>query len=217
MKTLKVIVVVIVMVLSLAAITGYYWYQDQYYIATEDARVDSEIIKVSPQVTAKIIDLPVEEGQLLQENDIIGRQSDVSLVSGSNLDLAIIKAPITGTVIKKFAHIGEIGTPTVPVVYMADLKALYITANIEEDDLIRVKEGQYAEYTIDSFPGVQFSGRVISIGEASTSTFSLIPQQNTGNSYVKVTQRIPIKISIDDYENAKLLPGMNAYVKLHIK
>ncbi|RYD03924.1 hypothetical protein N752_17735 [Desulforamulus aquiferis] len=99
---------------------------------------------------------------------------------------------------------------------MTNLNALYVTANIEETRLNKVKVGQRVQYSIDTFPGLKFQGQVMSIGEAANSVFSLLPQQTSGNSYTKVTQRVPVKISIEDYQNQRLLPGMSAVVKIHI-
>lgn len=217
MSKKKILLTLLLMILVLSGITVYYWYQNAHYVTTEDARIDGHIVKVSPQVTGKIIALGVQEGQELRENDVIGRQSDLTLASGSNLDLTIIKAPIKGTVLKMIAHVGEIGSPGNPVLYMTDLSDLFLSANIEEDDLVKIKPGQLVEYTLDTYPEVKYSGHVISIGDASNSVFSLIPQQNTGNSFVKITQRVPVKIRIDDYHGKRLLPGMNARIKIHIK
>ncbi|AEF95290.1 secretion protein HlyD family protein [Desulfotomaculum nigrificans CO-1-SRB] len=216
MKKKSIYLVLIAMVLTMGGVSFYYWYQNTHYISTEDAKVDGNIVKVSPQVSGKIVELPVEENQYLKQDDLIGRLSDVTLAPGSNFDLTMIKAPISGTIIKKIGHEGEIATPGSPVVMMADLNNLYITANIEENKLNKIKVGQFVEYTIDSFPKQKFTGRVISIGEAANSVFSLLPQQ-TGNSFTKITQRIPVKISIDDYHNLRLLPGMSAVVKIHLK
>lgn len=217
MEKKKIVLLVVLMIISLSALTFYYWYENTHFVSTEDARVDGDIIKVNPQVTGKIQELAVEEGQYLQKEDYIGRLSDLTLASGSNLDLTVIKAPISGTIIKKIAHPGEMGSPSVPILMMVDLKSLYITANIEEDKLQKVKERQLVEFTVDSLPGIGFRGRVLSKGHAANSVFSLLPQQNTGNSFVKITQRVPVKISIEDYHQQKLLPGMNALVKIHIK
>ncbi|MTI79731.1 MAG: HlyD family secretion protein [Firmicutes bacterium] len=216
MKKRSIYIVLLAMILTLAAVSFYYWYQNENYVTTEDARVDGDIIKVSPQISGKIIELSAEENQYLEKGEIIGRLSDVNLPPGSNLDLSVIRAPISGTVIRKMGHQGEVGTPGVPVVMMANLQNLYISANIEEDKLHKVKVGQYVNYTIDSFPGYKFKGNVTSIGRAANSMFSIIPQQNSENNFTKVTQRIPIKISIDDYHNRSLLPGMNAVIKIHI-
>ncbi len=212
-----VLVILILMAITLALVSYYYWNQNRNYVITDDARVDGNIIKVSPQVTGKIVEIAAEEKQYLNENDLIARQSDTALAYGSNIDLTMIKAPISGTVIKKIAHAGEMGVPGSAVVMMANLDELYITANVEEDELVHIKEGQKVEYTVDSFPGRKFSGQVISIGEAANSVFSLLPAQNTGNSYVKITQRVPVKISINESYGLKLLPGMSAVVKIHIR
>lgn len=217
MKKKKIYLVLAAMVITLGAVSFYYWYQNANYVSTEDARVDGTIIKVSPQVSGRIIELPVEENQTLQQNELIGRLSDLTLSPGTNLDLAMIKAPISGTVVKKIGHVGEMGVPGSPVVMMADLGQLYITANIEENLLDKIKAGQVVEYTIDSFPRYKFEGKVLSIGEAANSVFSLLPQQNSSNSFTKITQRIPVKISIQDYQNQRLRPGMSAVVKIHIK
>lgn len=217
MKKKGFVIVLILMVLTLLSVTMYYWYQNRNFVYTEDARVDGNIIKVSPQITGKILEIPVEEGQNIEQNSVVCRQSDVTLATGSNLDLTIIKAPITGTVIKKIAHVGEMGSPTVPVIMMADLSDLYITANIEEDKLEKIQEGQIVEYSIDQFPELKFSGQILSKGDAANSVFSLLPQQNSGNSFVKITQRVPVKISIEDYQGQRLLPGMNAIVRIHIR
>ncbi len=217
MKKKNIYLVLLAMAISLAAVSFYYWYQNTHFVSTEDARVDGNIIKVSPQLAGQLVELPVEEDQYVHQGELIGRLSDVTLTPGSNLDLTVIKAPISGTVIKKIGHVGEMAAPGVAVAMMADLKNLYVTANIEENQLNKVKVGQPVDYTFDTFPGVRFHGKVISIGNATNSVFSLLPQQNTGNSFTKVTQRIPVKISIEDYQGQRLLPGMSAVVKIHLK
>ncbi|MEG6520372.1 HlyD family secretion protein [Desulfotomaculum sp. 1211_IL3151] len=216
MKKKKIYLVLAAMVVCLAAVSYYYWYQNAHYVSTEDARVDGNIIKVSPQLSGQIIEFPIEENQELEQGGFIGRLSDVTLQPGANLDLTVIKAPITGTILKKIAHVGEMATPGSAMALMTDLDDLYITANIEENELNKIKIGQVVEYTIDSFPGVRFEGKVISIGNAANSVFSLLPQTNSGNTFTKVTQRVPVKISIDDYHGKRLLPGMNAIIKIHL-
>lgn len=217
MKKKSIYLVLLAMVVTLAGVSYYYWYQNSHYVSTEDARIDGNIVKVSPQVAGQIVELPIEENQDLAAGEYVGRLSDVTLAANANLDLTVIKAPINGTVIKKIAHEGELASPGVAVAMMVDLQALYVTANIEEGDLNKLKVGQTVSYTIDTFPKDKFNGKIISIGNAANSVFSLLPQQSTSNSFTKVTQRVPVKISIEDYHNKKLLPGMNAIVKINIK
>lgn len=210
-------VVLAAMIFSLTGVTLYYWYKNSHYVDTEDARVDGTIVKISPQISGRISEMNVAEGDYVKEGAIIARQVDYQLTSGLNLDLAVIKSPLSGTVIKKIGNVGEIGAPGSPVAMVADLKSLYITANIEETEIYKIKAGQNVDFTIDSIPGVKFSGQVISIGEATVSTFSLLPAQSTGGNFTKVVQRIPVKIGIKSYQGQHLLPGMNAIVRIYIK
>lgn len=205
------------MILTLAGIVFYYWYKNNNYVDTEDARVDGAIVKVSPQITGRIAEVSVVEGDPVKEGEIVARQVDFSLKQGDNLDLSVIRSPITGTVIKKVGNTGEIGVPGQPVVMVTDLGSLYITANIEEKKLYKIKEGQDVDFTIDSIPAVKFKGQVASIGEATVSMFTLLPAQSSGGSFTKVTQRIPVKITIKGYQGQRLLPGMNAVVRIHIR
>ncbi|MHB1044266.1 MAG: HlyD family secretion protein [Eubacteriales bacterium] len=211
------IIVFAAMVLTLVCVTGYYWYMRSHYVRTDDARLDGTIVKISPQISGKISDMAVAEGDNITEGAIVARQVDFTLTAGSNLDLSVIKSPVSGTVIKKIGNVGEVGVPGQPIVMVADLKSLYITANIEETELNKVKPGELVEFTVDAFPGKHFTGSVISMGEATTSTFSLLPSSNTGGNFTKVVQRVPVKISIKDYQGLRLLPGMNAVVKIHVK
>jgi multidrug resistance efflux pump len=205
------------MITILVVVTSVYWYNNSHYVDTEDARVDGTIVKVSPQISGRISEMNVAEGDDVKQGAIIARQVDYQLTPGLNLELAVVKSPITGTVIKKIGNVGEIGIPGSPVAMVADLKSLYITANIEESELYKVKLGQNVEFTVDSIPGVDFNGQVLSIGDATVSTFSLLPSQNTSGSFTKVIQRVPVKISIKSYQGQRLLPGMNAIVRIYIK
>lgn len=210
-------IVLAAMLLSLGGVTLYYWYNNEHYVDTEDAKVDGTIVKVSPQITGKISEMTVAEGDQVREGAIIARQVDFSLASSSNLDLAVIRSPINGTVIKKIGNVGEVGVPGSTLVMLADLNSLYITANIEETKLYKVKPGQNVSFTIDSLPGIKFAGQVVSLGEATNSTFSLLPSQNTSGNFTKVVQRVPVKISIKNYQGQRLLPGMNAIVRIYVK
>lgn len=205
------------MVLSMAGITLYYWYKGNHYVDTDDARVDGSIVKVSPQISGRIKEMNIAEGDPVEEGAILALQSDFTLKAGENLDLSVIKSPISGTIIKKIGNVGEVGVPGQPIAMVADLNSLYITANIEETELHKVKAGQKVDFTIDSIPGATFNGRIISIGEATVSTFSLLPQQNTGGNFTKVVQRVPVKIGINHYQGHRLLPGMSAVVRIYIK
>ncbi|MBP2644389.1 MAG: hypothetical protein H6Q67_2276 [Firmicutes bacterium] len=215
-KKKLIIVVSTIMMLIMIGVGLYYWYMQTHYVITDDAHIDGTIVSVSTQISGKITDIYVQEGDLVREGQNIIRQTDLSLSTGANNDLAITKSPINGTVINKSGNVGEIGTPGYPILMIADLKNLYVTAEVEETDLVKIKPKQTVMVTVDAFPGVEFTGQVISTTKATVSTFSLLPSQNTGDNFTKVVQRIPVKISINDYQGYQLIPGMNVTAKIDV-
>lgn len=196
---------------------GYsYWYQAHYYIKSEDSRVAGDIYRVMPRISAKMTSLQVAEGDNVLSDQIVGQQDSTNL-STSLLDQAALRSPISGTVIKTMAKAGEVVSPGQTIAMVVNKNELYISANIEEGDIHRVQVGQPVEFTIDTFPGVTLMGKVKEIGEATAATFSLLPATNTSGNFTKVTQRIPVKISIDDQDGLELAPGMSTTIKIHLK
>ncbi|MDQ7096315.1 efflux RND transporter periplasmic adaptor subunit [Desulfosporosinus sp. PR] len=203
-----------VMVIAFAGIGGYYWYQNTYYVSTDDATVESDIVNVGPQISGKLLELDVDEGDTVVKDQIIGRQG-LDNPQETNIDQTVLRAPINGIVIKKQGTVGEIISPGQTVAMLIDPTKLYITANIEETELGRVKQGQKVDITIDQFGGKVFTGKVKYVGQASNSTFALLPTSTSG-TFTKVVQRIPVKIEFDKVDTS-LLPGTNAVVNIHIK
>lgn len=213
-RKVLIIAVLIIMAATIVGVGSYYWYQNTYYVSTEDARITGDIARVSPQISGKLLEFNVEEGQVVEKGQILGRQEMINLPEAS-LETAIIKAPIKGIVLKKQGNIGEVVTPGQQLVMLVDPDDLYISANIEETRLERIKPGQDVDIVIDEYPDKKFTGRVKSIGQATAATFSLLPS-STGGNFTKVVQKIPVKILIDQ-TGVKLLPGTNAAVKIHVK
>lgn len=217
MKRKAFFAVLVLMVLALGGISAYYWYKGYYFVITEDAYVDGTLIRVGPQVAGQLKEVYVDEGREVRAGEPLARLDDQTLAAGVSVDLTYIKSPITGTVLKRLANPGEIVAPGQAVVMVADLRQVYITANVEETDLGKVRPGQFVDFTVDSFPGVRFTGRVQQIGEATAATFSLLPTRTTSGTFTKVVQRVPVKIAIDDYQSRRLLPGLSAVVRIHVR
>ncbi|MBN7773983.1 HlyD family efflux transporter periplasmic adaptor subunit [Clostridium aminobutyricum] len=208
--------VVAVMLIVLGSIGIYYWYENNYYVATEDAKVAGDIVKVSPQMTGKLLELEVEEGQSLEKDQIIGHQEMGSL-SDLNLEQSVIRSPISGFVLKKQATQGELVATGQTLIMMVDPTKLYINANIEETDIAKLKIGQKVEITVDEFSGEKMYGKVQSIGKAANSAFSLLSGSSSG-TFTKVVQRVPVKIVFDENQNhSGILLGTNAVIKIHIR
>ncbi|AFC33826.1 hypothetical protein PM3016_7250 [Paenibacillus mucilaginosus 3016] len=204
------------MVIIGGGIGGYFWYNGQHYVSTEDARLTADIYKVMPRVTGKVTSLSVEEGDQVLADQIIAQQ-DSSNLAVQMLDQAALRSPISGTVIKTLIHTGEVASPGQTVAMVVDKSKLYISANIEETYINRVHDGQKVEIKVDTYPGVTLTGTVTEVGKATASTFALLPSTNTSGNFTKVTQRIPIKIAVDDQQGLDLAPGMSTVIKINVK
>ena len=130
-------------------------------------------------------------------------------------DTTII-SPVDGVVALKSANIGEVVVMGQPLFNVVNTKDLWVNARIEETYIGKLKVGQLVQYTIDGYPGRTFSGKIYEIGNTATSVFALIPTENASNNYTKVTQRIPIKISLPENPDVVFRPGMSVIVKVHL-
>lgn len=205
--------VLILMFLAIAGVGSYYWYENTYYVSTEDAKVTGDIFRAYPQISGKLLEFNVEEGQYVQKGQILGRQEMNSLPDAS-MELAIIRAPLTGLVLKKQANVDEVISPGQTLAMIVDPYKLFVTANIEETKLEKIKAGELVDILIDEYPDKKFIGKVDSIGQATAATFSLLPSSSGGN-FTKVVQKVPVKIKIMK-SDVKLLPGTNAVIKIHL-
>jgi len=127
-----------------------------------------------------------------------------------------IYAPIKGVVSKKIADEGERIQPGQPLLIINDIADVWVSANIEETHIRKVSLGQNVDVKVDAFPGRIFKGRVINVGAAAASEFSLLPNDNSNRNFTKVTQRIPVKIAVDDPRH-ELKPGMMVIVQISVK
>ena len=222
-----ILIVIAVAVLTVGVIVAVYGIEGARYVSTDDARVAADVVSVSPEIVGKLLEWRVKEGDKVAKDDVLGRQdlgtalTSAALnpqlmgsVAGVMAEKAVLKAPIGGQVILSTAVVGELAAPGMSLAMIADTDNLYYSANIKEGDISRVKIGQPVEVTVDAFRGRTFHGRVQTIGRATASTFSLLPAQNSGGNYTKVIQVIPIKVSILDQGDARLMVGMNAAIRI---
>jgi len=212
-KTLMITVVALIVV-AILCVAGYYWYNGTYFVSTDNASVSADTSNAVTLITAKMTELDVQVGDTVDENSIIARQ-DMKNQNVTDVEKSVVRAPISGVVLQTSGTVGEIIPAGTIIAVMADPSQIYINANIRETDLHKIKVGQKTDVTIDQFAGMVFEGQVAEIGQASSSFFSILPQQSSG-TYTKVIQTIPVKITIEkgDYN---LLPGTNASVKIHVK
>jgi membrane fusion protein (multidrug efflux system) len=127
-----------------------------------------------------------------------------------NLSYTEITAPVDGVATHKQVEVGQIVQAGQGLLVVVPLENVWVTANFKETQLRNMKPGQKAQVKVDTY-GKTFSGHVDSIAGATGSVLSLLPPENATGNYVKVVQRIPVKIVLDpiSLEKAVLRPGMN--------
>ncbi|MGC2744672.1 MAG: HlyD family secretion protein [Candidatus Angelobacter sp.] len=135
-----------------------------------------------------------------------------------NLQYAKIVAPVTGVLSKRSVEPGQTVQAGQPLFSIVNLEDIWVTANFKETQLRDMKVGQKAKIKVDAY-GREFSGVVESIGGATGARFSLLPPENATGNYVKVVQRIPVRIRFDKGQdpNHELRPGMSVEPVVYTK
>ena len=120
-----------------------------------------------------------------------------------------------GIVDKVFVDTGEYMVPGQRVLLMHNPETVSITANIKETQIRHVRVGMPVSIQVDAYPDRVFAGSVEKVGDTATSQFSLLPSTNPSGNFTKVTQRIAVKIAVDQSDNL-LKPGMMAEVDIDV-
>ena len=128
-----------------------------------------------------------------------------------NLQHTTVKAPIKGLVSRKTIEVGQTVQAGQPLMAIIPLDEVWVTANFKETQLQRMRPGQRATFTVDAFGGREFSGHIDSIAAATGARFSLLPPENATGNFVKVVQRVPVKIVLDPGQDPEhlLRPGLS--------
>jgi multidrug resistance efflux pump len=226
----KILIVLFAVILVVAGlIVFYYWDQGRRYVKTEDARIEGHIVTVSPLISGRITSLKVQEGDNVNAGDTLGWQETGTMATSAGINTnslnavgsvavgkAEITAPISGQIIKLSVEPGQLVSPGQSVAMIADTQDLYVSANIEETSVKKLKPGQDVEITIDALDHKKVMGKVEEIGKATTSTFAVISTQSSNGSFTKVVQLVPVKIRFPGINQFGLLPGMSVEVKIHL-
>lgn len=128
-----------------------------------------------------------------------------------NLNDTVINAPVSGLISKKSVEVGQIVQSGQPLFAIVPLEETWVTANFKETQLKNIRAGQPAIISVDAYGGRKFKGHVDSIAAATGAKFSLLPPENASGNYVKVVQRIAVKIVFEKGEDPEhlLRPGMS--------
>jgi multidrug resistance efflux pump len=199
----------VIIIFALVAGGAYYYYQNTNYVKTDEAKVAGDMTTIVAPAAGQLTNWNVQEGDQLKKGSRVGT------ISGGSTPMNIT-ASGDGTVVREQANDNQLVQPGQVLAQIIDMSKLYITANIEETSLQDITVGDSVDITVDGDPNTVYEGKMEKIGYATNSTFSLMPQQNASGNYTKVTQKVPVRISIKAPSD-KVLPGMNAEVSISTK
>lgn len=132
-----------------------------------------------------------------------------------NLSRTEIRAPVAGVVSQADRlQPGQMMVQGLPGVTIVASNKSWVEANFKETDLAHMRVGQPAEITFDAYPELKVRGKVSSIGAGTGSEFSVLPAQNANGNWVKVTQRVPVRIAITDKPKRAMIAGLSAHVRI---
>jgi membrane fusion protein, multidrug efflux system len=126
-----------------------------------------------------------------------------------------VRAPIAGKVSSaERLQVGQMMQSALPALTIVASSKSWVEANFKETDLARMRVGQPATLTFDAYPDLKLKGHVASIGAGTGSEFSILPAQNASGNWVKVTQRVPVRIVIDSKPSRPLIAGLSTHVAI---
>jgi len=194
--------------------------QQQFDQAKSDLEVAQANYKAAQdQYDAAQQQIGTAKSQLTVTNTgVTQKQVDVDYAK-LQLSYATIKSPAAGIVSKKNIQLGQLVQAGQTLFSVVNDNSIYITANFKETQLDKIRSGQKVDIEVDAYPELKLEGTVYNFSPATGAKFSLLPPDNATGNYVKVVQRIPVKILIkaDKDTMAKLRPGMSVNVSVIYK
>lgn len=162
------------------------------------------------QSRLKVID---EELEMLTHR----RDELMAKLAQQQLDLEdrVIRSTIEGVVDKTFVESGEFVRQGQRLMVVHDPGTIWVEVNIKETQIARLRPGDSVQVTVDAYPDVQLGGQVESIGTSTTATYALLPNPNPSGNFTKVTQRLPVRITLDKADR-RLHPGMMVEVRIDV-
>ncbi len=152
---------------------------------------------------------------ILETRGVILAEKQALEVSEVHPRNSTVFAPISGQVAQRLATLGEslkANQPIVSLINTQDISSVWLDVFVRETQLWKIKSGQKVRIHIDAWPKEQFYGHVLEFIPAASQAFSLLPAQNAAGTFVKVVQRIPVRVVFDQLSGKQLLPGMSAEV-----
>lgn len=191
---------------------GYYVFYSRSYVATDNAQIDGNQISINAPTTGTLIDWDATQGTQIKANEPVGR---IAIQNGYSQPQLVVRAPADGTIAVNNAVTGSFVAAGTPLAIAYDGSGVFVTARVDETEINDVHVGAPVKISVDAFPNAHLTGQVAEIKIGAAGVFSPFGQSNTTGNFQKVTQVIPVKITVDDLKGLALAPGMNVTVRIH--
>ncbi|MFP1129547.1 HlyD family efflux transporter periplasmic adaptor subunit [Asticcacaulis sp. W401b] len=213
-------------------------------LATSGAVSQEEVVATESAYAAAIANLNAARAARIQAQAALAsaegnRQSNATLIAGVKpgenpeimaararlasaelaLERTVVRAPVAGVVTRKSVQVGQQVQMGSPLMSVVPISQAYVDANFKEVQLKKVQPGQEVELTSDLYgEGVKYKGKVVGVSGGTGSAFSLIPAQNASGNWIKVVQRLPVRIQIDekDLKEHPLRVGLSMKAKIDV-
>jgi multidrug resistance efflux pump len=204
--------IVAVALVATGGLVGSWGMNDSLYVSTDNAQIDGVQLLVNAPASGTLADWSIDMGSTVTAGQEVGR---ISVQAGYMQPQVSVRSPASGTVAVNNGVNGAFVTAGTQLAIAYDPSAVFVTARVDETKINDVHVGQIVDIAVDAFSGTPLVGRVVEIKTGAAGVFSLFGQSNTTGNFQKVTQVIPVKISIDDRSGLDLVPGMNVTAKIH--
>jgi len=213
-KRLLLVNIIILIVLVGGGFAAYAYYNKTVnYLSTDNAQIAGQQVTIAAPANGKLTNWGGKVGDHFSKNDKIGTILTTG-TDGQPTEMPVT-LPTDGTVVQSNAVQDSFVAAGTPLAQVYDLNNLWVTANIDETKIDEIAVGQDVDIYVDAFPNSTLKGKIQQIGLATAGTFSLLPNSNNTANYTKVTQVVPVKVSIDDNKGVGIVPGMNVTVRIH--
>ncbi|GHO85644.1 HlyD family efflux transporter periplasmic adaptor subunit [Dictyobacter formicarum] len=210
-------ILVMIAILAIAGGVGYWLLNNYNYYQTDDAQVSGHILSVSSPQAGQLATMSVKLGDKVTAGEVIGTMTTAPVAPALKAATIKVTSPIDGAIVQANGVQGQSVTPGATLAQVADLNDLTIMAYVDEGAIHNVKLNQDVDVTIDAYSGTAYKGHVQNIVSATAGSFSLLPSSdNASGNFTKVSQRIPVVISLGDNGGNNIVPGMSAEVTIHL-
>ena len=221
------LLLLLAVIVVVAAVVGFNaWRESVMYVSTDNAQLAGQPVQVGSINAGRVAAVIPTIGSSVRKGDVVAQVSLPSQVgtlqSGQpkldflgNADTRVdVQSPIDGVVIAEPVAVGASVQAGQAIVQVVDPSQLWVNANVEETNIARVKVGQPVTVHVDAL-NADVPGKVEAVTPATANTFSMLPAQNTSGNFTKVTQLVPVRISVN-LGNQPLLLGANVEVKIRV-